>query len=72
MIRNREDLEDDKDDKNQFKVISNKNRSIDEIAEDIIENGNLADSKLSKFDSMSNEDQNKIEEVIIQMMIHFK
>lgn len=69
LIKGKYDLDDEEDNNDQFKVVSNKSRSIDEVAEEIIENGELSDLEISQFELLSTEDQNKLEEAIIQMMI---
>lgn len=55
-IRNKEDLEDTetKNDPDQFKLVHNRESTIEEIIEDIIENGNLVDPSIDKFDKNVN------------------
>lgn len=72
MIRGKYDIDNEEDDINQFKVVMNKDQSIDDLAKTIIDTGGLSNPQLNRFEHLSIEDQNKIEEAIIQMMIKFK
>lgn len=73
IIRNKDDIDSEEEENSQFRVVINKEALIiDEISNGIRERGGLSHPKIKKYSNMRKEDQDKLEEAIIDMIIKFK